>query len=178
VSKPDTAVCGEEEVRSRLACELAPAGDFTEAATRAASYRARDLRVVFTNGCFDIVHPGHVDLLRRAKQLGDVLIVGLNSDDSVRRLKGLGRPVNPAAARAAVLGAVRWVDDVIIFDDDVPIPLIRAIRPDIYVKGADYSIAELPEAPVVQSWGGRVEILPYLADHSTTSVVGRIRAAV
>jgi D-beta-D-heptose 7-phosphate kinase/D-beta-D-heptose 1-phosphate adenosyltransferase len=115
-------------------------------------------------------------MLQRARALGDVLVVGLNSDASVRRLKGPNRPVNSAPARAAVLAALRWVDEVVTFDDDVPLALISAIRPDVYVKGADYTVDMLPEAPLVQSWGGRVEILPYLPDHSTTRMVTRMQA--
>jgi D-beta-D-heptose 7-phosphate kinase / D-beta-D-heptose 1-phosphate adenosyltransferase len=176
VGKADTASCALGELETRLLCAMGRTDEYADAAARAESYRARGKRIVFTNGCFDLVHPGHVDLLQRARSLGDVLIVGLNSDASVRRLKGTDRPVNPAPARAAVLAALRSVDDVVVFDDDLPIPLIQAIRPDVYVKGADYQIEDLPEAPVVRSWGGTVELLPYLPEHSTTSVVGRIRA--
>jgi D-beta-D-heptose 7-phosphate kinase/D-beta-D-heptose 1-phosphate adenosyltransferase len=176
VAKQDTAVCSIGELKTLLACESVASDDFVDIARRAEAYRRAGKRIAFTNGCFDLVHPGHVDMLQRARALGDVLVVGLNSDASVRRLKGPNRPVNSAPARAAVLAALRWVDEVVTFDDDVPLALISAIRPDVYVKGADYTVDMLPEAPLVQSWGGRVEILPYLPDHSTTRMVTRMQA--
>src|SRR6058998_159591 len=117
-------------------------------------------RIVFTNGCFDILHRGHITYLNRAKALGDVLIVGVNSDDSIHRLKGPGRPINTLEDRAQVLAALSSVDHIVAFDADTPIELIRAIRPDIFVKGGDYTRDRLPEASLVEELGGTVQILP------------------
>jgi rfaE bifunctional protein nucleotidyltransferase chain/domain len=149
--------------------------DVDEAAlvTLVAEHRRAGRRVVFTNGCFDILHRGHVECLRAARALGDLLVVAINSDDSVRRLKGPGRPVNPAADRAAVLAALRAVDHVVVFADDTPVRLVGMVRPEVYVKGGDYPLSALPEAPVVHSYGGEVHILPYLAGRSTTQILER-----
>lgn len=133
--------------------------------------------LVFTNGVFDILHRGHVTYLSRAKALGDILIVGVNSDAGVRRLKGAGRPINTLEDRAQILAALSCVDHLIAFDEPTPIELIRALRPDVFVKGGDYTRASLPEAPVVEEQGGVVQILPYLAERSTTSMIERIRAS-
>ncbi len=135
-------------------------------------------RVVFTNGCFDILHPGHLSLLERAAALGDFLIVGLNSDDSVRRLKGgkdPSRPINSELDRALVLGGLTCVDAVTIFDDDTPEQLIRAVKPDVLVKGSEYSIEQVPGASFVIENGGRVELLSMVHGQSTTRAVARIR---
>jgi D-beta-D-heptose 7-phosphate kinase/D-beta-D-heptose 1-phosphate adenosyltransferase len=132
-------------------------------------------RVVFTNGCFDILHRGHVALLNRAKACGDVLVVGLNSDDSVRRLKGPDRPVNRLEDRAEVLAALSCVDHLVAFDDDTASHLLEVLRPDVYVKGGDYTPAMLPEAATVERIGATVQILPYLEDRSTTRIIERIR---
>ncbi len=132
---------------------------------------------MFTNGCFDVLHRGHVEYLAEAAALGDVLVVGLNSDDSVRRLKGPRRPVNPAEDRAAVLAALAAVDHVAVFDDDTPLRLIEALRPDVYVKGGDYTVETLPEAPLMRRLGGEVRILRFLPGRSTSGIIERIRAA-
>jgi D-beta-D-heptose 7-phosphate kinase/D-beta-D-heptose 1-phosphate adenosyltransferase len=132
-------------------------------------------RVVFTNGCFDLLHAGHVGCLQQARGLGDVLVVGVNSDRSVRRLKGPGRPVNSEEDRLRVLAGLRCVDHVIAFDDDTPEALIAAIRPEIYVKGGDYAAEALPERGLVESYGGRVVALSYLPGRSTSEIVARIR---
>ena len=131
-------------------------------------------KVVFTNGCFDILHVGHTRYLAAARQLGDKLIVGLNSDASVRKLKGSNRPINTEADRAEVLLALKSVDEVIIFNEDTAERLIAEIKPDIYVKGGDYTLDNLPEAKIVQSYGGRVEFIPLVAGRSTTRVVEKI----
>lgn len=130
---------------------------------------------MFTNGCFDILHRGHVELLAAARRLGDVLVVGLNSDDSVRRLKGPHRPINPEADRATVLDAVRWVDFVTIFEEDTPVVLIEALQPDVLVKGGDYTEERIVGADVVRRRGGNVVIVPLLAGRSTSAVVEQIR---
>ena len=141
----------------------------------AAATRARGGTVVATGGCFDVLHAGHVGMLRAARALGDCLIVCLNSDASVRRAKGAGRPVNSAADRAAVLSALDCVDAVEIFEEDTPEEILCRLRPDVWVKGGDYTIEELPEASVIASWGGETVILPYLAGRSTTAILDRWR---
>ena len=137
--------------------------------------RAGGRRVVFTNGCFDILHAGHVRYLTAARAEGDVLIVGLNSDASVRRLKGPTRPVNPEADRAEVLGALRAVDAVTIFDEPTAAELIALVKPDVYVKGGDYTLETLPEAAIVQRYGGRVAFIDLVEGRSTTGIIDRIR---
>jgi len=131
-------------------------------------------RVVFTNGCFDIIHPGHLDLLSRARQLGDALVVAINSDNSVRRLKGPGRPVFPEAERAELLRALHMVDYVCAFDEDTPLETILIVHPDILVKGADWT-ANIVGQREVEGWGGKVEALPLVAGQSTTGVIERVR---
>ncbi len=138
--------------------------------------RADGATLVFTNGCFDILHAGHVRYLTAAAELGDFLIIGLNSDASVRRLKGEGRPIVSEADRAEVLEGLRAVDIVTIFDEPTAEELIRLVRPDVYVKGGDYSLDKLPEAKIVQELGGRVELIPFVEGHSTTNVIERIKA--
>lgn len=135
-------------------------------------------KIVFTNGCFDILHPGHVDLLERARAEGDFLVLGLNSDASVRRLgKGPERPVNTFAARAFVLVHLASVDLVVEFDEDTPLELVRAVGPDVLVKGGDWVPEKIVGADLVKSAGGRVLSLPLLPGFSTTGLIGRIRAS-
>ena len=132
-------------------------------------------RLVTTNGCFDILHVGHVRILEASKRLGDVLIVGINSDESVRRLKGPTRPITPEAERAEILASLRCVDYVSIFPEDTAVELLKAIRPDIYVKGSDWTQTTLSEAPVVESFGGQVKIIELVPGKSTTSLISRIQ---
>jgi rfaE bifunctional protein nucleotidyltransferase chain/domain len=126
--------------------------------------------LVAAGGCFDVLHAGHVSMLRAARALGDGLLVCINSDASVRRLKGPGRPLNPAADRAAVLCALDCVDDVVIFEEDTPERLLEELRPDIWVKGGDYDGRELPEEAVLRRWGGMAVTVPYLDGRSTTRI--------
>jgi glycerol-3-phosphate cytidylyltransferase len=139
--------------------------------------KAREGRVlVFTNGVFDVLHAGHVRLLTQARALGDVLVVGLNTDASARRLgKGPDRPVNGLEDRAAVVAALRPVDFVVEFDEDTPSSLIESLRPDIHVKGGDYRAEDLPESAVVESYGGRVVVLPLLEGLSTTATLRKMQ---
>ena len=133
--------------------------------------------VVFTNGVFDLVHPGHVELLETARREGSALIVGLNSDASARRLdKGIGRPVVDESARARVLAAFTAVDCIVLFDEDTPLALIQALSPDVLVKGADYSRERIVGADWVESHGGRVVRVPLVSGHSTSALVERLRA--
>lgn len=138
---------------------------------------ARDGAVVFTNGVFDLLHTGHVDLLTTARALGSALVVGVNDDASVRRLKGNGRPIRSAVDRAYVLAALEAVDAVVVFEQDTPLELIRVLRPDVLVKGGDYTPDTVVGRSDVESWGGRVVIVPLTPDHSTTSIVEKLRAS-
>ena len=137
--------------------------------------RGEQGRVVFTNGVFDLLHPGHVDVLLGARRCGGRLVVGLNSDASVRRLKGPGRPVRSEAERAYVLAAFEMVDCVVVFDQDTPLELISRLRPDVLVKGGDYSEATIVGAPAVRGWGGDVRVIPLTPGQSTTSIIQTLR---
>ena len=132
-------------------------------------------RIVFTNGCFDLLHAGHVRYLARARSFGDCLVLGLNTDASVRRLKGPSRPINREEDRAEVVGALRSVDYVVLFGEETAETLIAEVRPAVYVKGGDYTLETLPEAKIVQSYGGRVEFVDMVEGRSTTKVIERIR---
>lgn len=138
--------------------------------------RRRGKKVVFTNGCFDLIHAGHAVYLDAARKLGDYLIVGVNFDDSVRRLKGKGRPVLKFKERALLLSYLIPVDLVVGFSDDTPLRLIKKIRPDILVKGADYKISEIVGAKEVKSWGGEVKRMPLMRGKSTSRIVEKLLA--
>jgi rfaE bifunctional protein nucleotidyltransferase chain/domain len=131
--------------------------------------------VVFTNGVFDLLHPGHIDVLLGARRKGELLVVGVNSDASVKRLKGPERPIRTQVERAYVLAALAMVDVVVIFDEDTPLETVMAIRPDVLVKGGDYTEATVVGAREVRSWGGSVAIIPLTPGHSTTSIIQRLR---
>jgi D-beta-D-heptose 7-phosphate kinase/D-beta-D-heptose 1-phosphate adenosyltransferase len=142
-----------------------------------ADWRARQSgRIVFTNGVFDLLHPGHVDVLIGARACGDALVVGVNSDASVRRLKGPDRPIRSEGERVYVLAALEVIDAVTVFDEDTPLELVRALRPDVIVKGGDYSAETVVGADDVRSRGGSVVIIPLTPGHSTTSTIQRLRA--
>jgi D-glycero-beta-D-manno-heptose 1-phosphate adenylyltransferase len=132
--------------------------------------------VVFTNGVFDLLHPGHVRYLQQARALGDVLVVGMNSDDSVRRNKGPERPITPEAERAEIVAALDCVDIVVIFDEDTPASIIEACHPDILVKGADWPADQIVGRDTVESRGGRVVRVPVEPGHSTSAIIARVRA--
>jgi len=131
-------------------------------------------KIVFTNGCFDILHAGHIDYLEKAKNLGDVLIVGLNSDTSIKRIKGKTRPVIPQEYRKRVLEGLRAVDLVIIFEEDTPERLIKEIKPDVLVKGGDWNIENIVGADFVQSYGGKVKTIEFIYDISTSKIIEKI----
>jgi D-beta-D-heptose 7-phosphate kinase/D-beta-D-heptose 1-phosphate adenosyltransferase len=144
--------------------------------TRAAKWReSARAPVVFTNGVFDLLHPGHIDVLVGARKQGESLVVGINSDDSVKRLKGPERPIRTIAERCYVLAALEAVDAVVAFEQDTPRDLIGVLRPDILVKGGDYTEESIVGAPEVRGWGGRVVIIPLTPGHSTTSTIERLR---
>jgi len=136
---------------------------------------ARGNTVVFTNGVFDLLHPGHIDVLRAARAEGDALVVGVNSDASVKRLKGPTRPMRTETDRAYVLAGLATVDAVVVFDEDTPFELIRALQPDVLVKGGDYTEATVVGAAEVRARGGRVVIVPLTPGHSTTAIVEKLR---
>jgi D-beta-D-heptose 7-phosphate kinase / D-beta-D-heptose 1-phosphate adenosyltransferase len=136
--------------------------------------RAEGGTVVATGGCFDLLHAGHVATLRAARALGDCLVVCLNSDDSVRRLKGHDRPLVPEADRVAVLEALGCVDAVVPFDERTPEAVLARLRPDVFAKGGDYALADLPEAAALAAWGGQAVVLPYLEGRSTTRLMKEV----
>lgn len=179
VGKLGTATVSAEELAHALHAqgEASPGGDALldrEAARRlVAEWRAHGLRVGFTNGCFDVLHAGHVALLRAARRRCDRLVVALNTDASVARLKGPARPVNPLADRAAVIAALAAVDAVVAFAEDTPLALIQALMPDVLVKGADYTLDRVVGADVVQAAGGEVALVELLPGRSTTAILAR-----
>jgi rfaE bifunctional protein nucleotidyltransferase chain/domain len=139
-------------------------------------WRAMQKKIVFTNGCFDILHRGHLDLLARAADLGNILILGLNTDNSIRRIKEQGRPVTSEQDRAFQAASLLCVDAVCLFDEDTPEALIKMIKPDVLVKGGDYNMDQIIGADFVKSIGGSVEIIPFIEGYSTTSIINRIRS--
>jgi D-beta-D-heptose 7-phosphate kinase/D-beta-D-heptose 1-phosphate adenosyltransferase len=132
-------------------------------------------KIVFTNGCFDIIHAGHVHYLTQAKALGDVLIIGLNSDESVQRLKGNKRPINDQQARATVLSAFACIDYIVIFEEDTPYNLINHIKPDVLVKGGDWQPDEIVGADIVRSYGGEIKSLDFIPARSTSDIINKIK---
>ncbi|PWU43760.1 D-glycero-beta-D-manno-heptose 1-phosphate adenylyltransferase [Micromonospora globispora] len=181
VSDTGTCVCRREDLLGALG--TGPDGtdhptlvDAQELTAIVEEHRRVGRSIVFTNGCFDVLHPGHVRYLTQARALGDLLVVAVNSDGSVRRLKGPDRPVNPVEDRAALLAALECVDHVVVFEEDSPAHLIEAVRPDVYVKGGDYPPEMVPEAPLVRRLGGQVRTLGYVPDRSTSAIIDRIRA--
>ena len=182
VGKYGTATASPDEILARLSgTEETGAAESSYTLERAqllvTRWRRLGLRVAFTNGCFDMLHPGHVSLLNEAKRAADRLVVGLNSDRSVRRLKGAGRPVQSAGARAMVLSSLKAVDAVVIFEDDTPLALITALEPDVLVKGADYTMQSVVGADVVLRRGGKVVLAELLPAHSTSETIRRITAS-
>jgi rfaE bifunctional protein nucleotidyltransferase chain/domain len=141
----------------------------------ASIWRLKSETIVFTNGCFDILHRGHVQYLSQAAALGDRLVVGLNSDQSVAGLKGPSRPLNPASDRAAILAALHCVAAVVVFEQDTPVEIIRKLKPDILVKGGDYAINQIAGADIVQANAGKVVTLPFLEGYGTTGLIERLK---
>ena len=176
VTEPGTTRCHPLALRRALMEGNKRIMDQTELMSIVAQHRELGQRIVFTNGCFDILHSGHVSCLEQAKALGDVLIVGVNTDDSIRQLKGPTRPVNGLVDRLTVLAALGSVDYVVPFADLAPRELIRLISPDVYAKGGDYTRQSLPETPLIEELGGEVVIVPYVGDRSTTGLIQQIRA--
>jgi rfaE bifunctional protein nucleotidyltransferase chain/domain len=181
VSDTGTCVCRREDLLTALGTDPDSAGatavvDPVELDAIIDEHRLSGRSVVFTNGAFDLLHVGHLRYLEAARELGDRLVVAVNSDGSVRRLKGPDRPVNPVEDRVALLAALACVDHVVVFEEDSPASLIETVRPDVYVKGGDYPPEMVPEAPLVRSLGGQVRTLGYVPDRSTSAIIDRIRA--
>jgi D-beta-D-heptose 7-phosphate kinase/D-beta-D-heptose 1-phosphate adenosyltransferase len=172
VAKPGTALCFAHELRRGAASKWCDLDTLVEMTARR---RAAGETIVFTNGCFDVLHAGHVACLEEAASLGDVLIVALNGDASVGRLKGAGRPVNTLADRAAVLAGISVVDHIVAFEEDSPIHVLDKIRPDVYCKGGDYRGRWIPEMDLVRSWNGRTHYTAHVPNRSTTATVERVR---
>lgn len=139
------------------------------------SWKLQHKKIVFTNGCFDLLHLGHIDYLVKAADLGDKLVIGLNSDRSTRKLKGEHRPINNEESRSAILAALFFVDAVVLFDEETPTNLIDLVKPDILVKGADYKVDEIAGADIVTASGGEVRLLDYLPGYSTTAIEKKIK---
>lgn len=176
LQKSHTATCTQNELRHYLGSSSKYIADWQGLNNRLATFRKEGKRIVFTNGCFDLLHSGHVTYLEQARDLGDVLVLGLNSDASIKRLKGSNRPINNLYERIRILSGLESVTLMTSFEEDTPISLLDVIRPDLYVKGGDYTIETLPEAPVVQAYGGKVEIMPFVQDRSTTNIISRIKS--
>lgn len=174
VQKTGTAVCTNSEL---IAC-FTPETKFTtlkHLLKLVKELRLQGKRIVFTNGCFDILHKGHISLLNQAREAGDVLIVGVNNDDSIRALKGPGRPINSLEDRITVLASLQCVDHLVSFSEDSPAHLIQALKPDLFVKGGNYTECTIPELPLLKRLGCVVKIVPYIEDHSTTDLINKIR---
>ncbi|MCE2574440.1 D-glycero-beta-D-manno-heptose-7-phosphate kinase [Komagataeibacter sp. FNDCR2] len=178
VSKLGTAVVTREELSRELHSTMSDAGQLAtidEAKEIVRNWRQHGAQIVFTNGCFDLIHPGHIGLIRAAAREGDKLIVALNTDSSVRRLKGESRPIQDEIARATVMGALRDVDLVVLFDEDTPLETIMALRPNVVVKGADYTEDQVVGGDFVKQYGGRVALVDILEGRSTSSLVKKAR---
>jgi D-beta-D-heptose 7-phosphate kinase/D-beta-D-heptose 1-phosphate adenosyltransferase len=182
VGKPGTAIVTTGEITSALRpfdgrAEHQKLFSLANVLQLAHDWRAQGLKVAFANGCFDLLHPGHISLIDQARRTADRLIVGLNSDQSIRRLKGPTRPVQNEVARATVLASLKSVDAVVIFGEDTPLTLIEALQPDVLVKGADYSVEQVVGAELVQKRGGRVVLAELVPGHSTTDTLKRVASS-
>ena len=179
VGRHSTAVATTHDISAALLRqEMLPAeakfADLPTALSRLAVWRREGRKIGFTNGCFDLLHPGHISLIAQAKNACDRLVVGLNSDASIRRLKGVGRPAQTEAARATVMASLAHVDLVVIFSEDTPMALIEAIRPDVLVKGADYDRAKVVGGNLVESYGGKVLLAELMPSYSTTATIAAL----
>lgn len=179
VGKIGTAPVSVAELNQALAQNEKGSCEYTlpELLARLEEWRNEGHKIVFTNGCFDLLHPGHISLLKKSAEFGDRLVVGLNSDSSVKRLKGNARPVQNEKDRAALLAALKPVDAVIVFNEDTPADLIRAIKPDVLVKGGDYKLNEVVGADFVTSYGGQTRLVELVKGHSTTGMVEKIKSS-
>jgi D-beta-D-heptose 7-phosphate kinase/D-beta-D-heptose 1-phosphate adenosyltransferase len=151
--------------------------DHQQLKSRIEKFKQENKSIVFTNGCFDILHTGHVTYLAKAKELGDVFIVAVNSDASVRRLKGNHRPINKLEDRMFLLASLCFIDIVTFFEEDTPIEILKIIHPNIHVKGGDYKIDNLPEKTIIESYGGKIVLIPFLEGYSTTKIITKFKAS-
>lgn len=177
VTKDSTSSCAAAELKNWFYGKAKFIHSLADLGLLCENYRAQGKRIVFTNGCFDILHSGHVTYLHCARELGDVLIVGINTDESITRLKGASRPINALVDRIQVLSGLSTIDHIIPFGDahdDTPVPVIRVVRPNIFVKGGDYTKDKLPEAAAVEENGGEIVFIPQIPDQSTTAIIRRI----
>lgn len=180
IQKEGTASCSCRELQNYFDIQSKYIASYEALKMLCDLYHAEGRRIVFTNGCFDILHSGHVSYLEQARNLGDVLIVGVNTDDSIRRLKGATRPINTLADRIKVLAALRCIDFVIAFgreEDDTPIPVLEIVKPHVFAKGGDYTEADLPEAETIRKNGGVIRFIPFVPDHSTSRIIQRIHSS-
>ncbi|MDQ6954406.1 MAG: D-glycero-beta-D-manno-heptose 1-phosphate adenylyltransferase [Mariprofundaceae bacterium] len=152
-----------------------PLNSLKQICQQRAVWQAQGKRVVFTNGCFDLLHPGHITYLKDARALGDVLVIGLNDDASIRRLKGKKRPINPLQDRAVMLAALKSVSHVVAFSEDTPLNLIISMMPDVLVKGGDYQICDIVGADIVQAAGGQVTTIAFLDGYSSSRLIQHIK---
>ncbi|MBI2252402.1 MAG: D-glycero-beta-D-manno-heptose 1-phosphate adenylyltransferase [Armatimonadetes bacterium] len=150
---------------------------FLELKSIVQNLKTQNKKIIFTNGCFDILHLGHITYLREAKNLGDILIIGLNSDESIKKIKGNSRPILPQNERAEILAALEMVDFIIIFNEETPENLILEFKPDIQVKGGDYKKEDLKEAEIVKNYGGKVIIVSFLDGYSTSNLINKMKNA-
>ena len=176
VAKVGTAVAYASDIiealhRQEFSSSEANILSLNSAMDRVEVWRSKGQKIGFTNGCFDLLHPGHISTITKAKAACDRLIIGLNSDESVKRLKGEDRPVQSEAARAQVLASLESVDAVVIFSEDIPDKVIEAIKPEVFVKGADYNVEDIPEAKIVQAYGGKIVLAELEDGHSTTATI-------
>jgi D-beta-D-heptose 7-phosphate kinase/D-beta-D-heptose 1-phosphate adenosyltransferase len=177
VNKEKTSECSTDELKSYFDLNTKYISSTVQLSHICERYHAMGKRIIFTNGCFDILHSGHVTFLHCVRKLGDILIAGVNTDESIKRLKGDSRPINPLHDRLQVLAGLSSVDHIVAFGeagDDTPIPVIKVVRPHILAKGGDYTKDKLPEAEIVESLGGEIVFLPYLPDHSTTGIINKV----
>jgi rfaE bifunctional protein nucleotidyltransferase chain/domain len=161
-----------KSIQQKLSQKILDHGELSKTAQR---WHTQGKKIVFTNGCFDIVHPGHIAYLTEASELGDVLVVGINTDQSVKKLKGENRPVNDEFSRSQLLASMFFVDAVVFFNEDTPINLINAVKPDVLVKGGDYVIDTIVGAKETLERGGKVKVLSFLPGYSSTSIIDKVK---
>ncbi|WP_256007325.1 D-glycero-beta-D-manno-heptose 1-phosphate adenylyltransferase [Pedobacter deserti] len=178
IARADTAICQANELLDAVTTNQKYVSLLSQFRQKCRAFKSEGKRIVFTNGCFDILHSGHVSYLKQAREMGDLLVVGLNNDESIRRLKGSDRPINSLDNRIEVLAALEFVDYIIPFGnlrDDTPVSLIRLVKPDVFVKGGDYQGKALPEEALLRKIGCKIEFLPFVSNQSTTQIINRVR---
>lgn len=177
LQKDGTVVCTGSDLKEYFSDTPKLINSLELLSSKVSELKKEGKKIVFTNGCFDILHKGHVSLLNKAKAVGDVLIVGINSDKSIRKLKGPSRPINKLNDRLLVLSGLQSVDYLVSFEEDTPVKIIKAIKPDVFVKGGDYTVDSIPESKIVMQLGGKVQIIPFVNNRSTTGIINRIKSS-